>query len=160
MSYAIGKLDVGLRRNEQNPASERKAETMAVSSKNDPEWKSKWRVVLECQINRPQGHKKMGRTERGGLWTVVLESKCPCLPLEWYGNGSVEWGSCWGKEAHGELPERSQVLQLVVSLKVLPKLITMQGSCPLRVFFLSVLMAKFDLLSKWMWNCQDSAVVD
>lgn len=52
------------------------------------------------------------------------------------------------EEQNGELFERSQVLQLVVSLEVRLKFITMQQSCLLKFF--SVLMAKLDLLCKHM----------
>lgn len=62
------------------------------------------------------------------------------------------------EERNGELSERSQVLQLIVSPKGLLKLITMQQSCPLR--YVSVLMAKLDLSYKHMGNCQDYAAVD
>ena len=62
------------------------------------------------------------------------------------------------EEGNGELSERAQVFQFIVSPKVPLKLITMQQSCPLRYF--SVLMAKLDLSCKRVCNCQDYAAID
>lgn len=56
-----------------------------------------------------------------------------------------------------ELSERAVVPELARNLTVLPKLITMQQSCPLRCF--SGLMAKLDLLYKCIENCQNSALL-
>lgn len=126
---------MGQRRSEQKWFSERKGwETLAARSESKSNGSQSWEVswnVKETGNGAWEDGKDFNRMTpscgwRGNFLFMLYNDMEIDLFSEAHA-GEEKW--------NGELSERSWVLQLIISLKVLLKLITMQQSCPLRFFF-------------------------